>query len=87
MSRPTPLLFHFIIPAGQENNFRLSGVWNGTPQEISPIQLLDGNFAVPSAILTNSDIPQEIKDAFQGLDIRQVNCCDFKVCNHEEGGA
>lgn len=78
-SNPTPLILNFIIPNGQENNF----IWEQAPYSINPVQMIDGNWAAPYAVMNTPGLPQEFKDSLLNLNnLTEVNCCNFKVCNH-----
>ncbi len=70
---------HFIIPSGSESNF----YWQSGVYMITPIQMLNGNFAVPYSVYNTPGLSQEFKDSLTNLNnVLELTCCDFKNCNH-----
>jgi len=81
---PTPPMMHAIIPNGQQDAFRWSGLWSQVNHSVEPFQLLTGEWAIPFAVTSIEGLPEEHRNAILALNnFRQVNCCDFSNCNHE----
>lgn len=87
MSQPRTLpMYHFIILDGFEDNFKWRGISDGVQHEVQPFRLMSGfEWCVPMAVTSIPGLPEDFKQSLFDLNhTRQLTCCDFKACNHEE---
>lgn len=84
MSAPqTRPMDHLIIPNGDEDSYRWSGMTANGPQELSPIQLLTGEWGLPVTASLIPELPKDLKSSLSLLYGRELTCCDFIVCHHD----
>lgn len=80
--RRTVPMYHYVFAS--DEGFRMSFEVDGVLYSVEPIQMLNGSWAIPVGVFGILNRPAELSEKVQlATEILQLNCCDFKNCEHE----